>query len=69
MADWYRDHGASPDAYPESEYLSWAQDQGLHVDAAGNVGHGPPEACTNPPGESCSDAGCPLHGDWWEAGQ
>jgi hypothetical protein len=37
MADWYRDHTLSPEAYPDSEYLGWAQDQGAVVDAAGNV--------------------------------
>jgi hypothetical protein len=37
MADWYRDHDLSPDAYSEAEYLDWCQDKGLHVDAAGNV--------------------------------
>ena len=43
MPDWYRDHNASPDAYPAGEYLAWAQDNGLYVDAAGNVDYGPPE--------------------------
>ena len=43
MPDWYRDHNASPDCYPDSEYLDWAQDNGLYVDAAGNVDYGPPE--------------------------
>jgi hypothetical protein len=42
MPDWNRDHSASPDAYPDSEYLEWAQDNGLYVDAAGNVDYGPP---------------------------
>jgi len=42
MADWYRDHDLSPEAYSETEYLGWAQDQGLYVDAAGNVDYGPP---------------------------
>ena len=42
MPDWYRDHDLSPECYPESEYLAWAQDQGLYVDAAGNVDYGPP---------------------------
>ncbi|MDQ2874830.1 MAG: hypothetical protein M3Y33_08570 [Actinomycetota bacterium] len=37
MPDWYRDHDLSPDAYPESDYLDWAQFHGLYVDAAGNV--------------------------------
>lgn len=39
--DWYKDH---PPAGPESdaEYLGWAQDNGLYVDAAGNVDYGPP---------------------------
>ena len=39
--DWYKDH---PHAGPESdaEYLEWAQDNGLYVDAAGNVDYGPP---------------------------
>jgi hypothetical protein len=41
--DWYKDHSLSPEAYPESEYLDWAQDNGLYVDAAGNVDYGPPE--------------------------
>lgn len=40
--DWHKDHPLSPDAYPESEYLDWAQDNGLYVDAAGNVDYGPP---------------------------
>ena len=43
MPDWYRDHDLSPEAYPESAYLDWAQDQGLYVDAAGKVDYGPPE--------------------------
>lgn len=43
MPDWYRSHNASPDAYPESEYREWAQDNGLYVDAAGNVDYGPPD--------------------------
>jgi len=47
MPDWYRDHSLSPECYPESGYLDWAQDHGLYVDAAGNVDYGPPEA----PGE------------------
>jgi hypothetical protein len=42
MPDWYRTHNASPDAYPDSEYTDWAQDNGLYVDAAGNVDYGPP---------------------------
>lgn len=37
MPDWYRTHNLSPEAYPDSEYLSWAQDNGAYVDAAGNV--------------------------------
>ena len=39
--DWYKDH---PHAGPESdaEYYAWAQDNGLYVDAAGNVDYGPP---------------------------
>jgi hypothetical protein len=41
VPDWYRDHDLSPECYPESEYLAWAQDQGLYVDAAGNVDYGP----------------------------
>ena len=43
MPDWYRTHNASPDCYPDEEYYSWAQDNGLYVDAAGNVDYGPPE--------------------------
>jgi hypothetical protein len=43
MADWYRDHPLSPEAYSDREYLDWAQDKGLYVDAAGNVDYGPPE--------------------------
>ena len=43
MPDWYRTHSLSPEAYPDSEYREWAQDNGLHVDAAGNVDYGPPE--------------------------
>ena len=42
MPDWYRDHSASPECYSDSEYLEWAQDNGLYVDAAGNVDYGPP---------------------------
>jgi hypothetical protein len=49
MPDWYRDHDLSPEAYPESEYLGWVQDQGLHVDAAGNVDYGPPEGTGDEP--------------------
>ena len=45
--DWYKDYPMGPEAYPESEYLSWAQDNGLYVDAAGNVDYGPPD----PPGD------------------
>lgn len=41
--DWYRDHSLSPEAYSDEEYLDWAQDNGLYVDAAGNVDYGPPE--------------------------
>lgn len=42
--DFYRDHGGlSPDCFDDSEYLNWAQDNGLYVDAAGNVDYGPPE--------------------------
>ena len=37
MPDWYRDHNLSPECYPDEVYLDWAQDNGLHVDAAGNV--------------------------------
>lgn len=37
MPDWYRTHSASPEAYPDREYTDWAQDNGLRVDAAGNV--------------------------------
>ncbi len=40
--DWYKDHSLSPEAYPDSEYLGWAQDNGLYVDAAGNVDYRPP---------------------------
>lgn len=40
--DWYKDHPLSPDCYPDSTYLDWAQDNGLYVDAAGNVDYGPP---------------------------
>lgn len=43
MADWYRTHSASPEAFTDAEYVSWAQDSGLYVDAAGNVDYGPPE--------------------------
>lgn len=84
MADWYKTHNASPDCYSEAEYREWAQDNGLYVDAAGNVDYGPPEretrefqramenaqdrdwsACSDPPGESCSDSACPVHGWLW----
>jgi hypothetical protein len=41
--DWYKDHPLSPECYPDSEYLGWAQDNGLYVDAAGNVDYGPPD--------------------------
>lgn len=44
MPDWYRTHDLSPEAYSDDEYRSWAQDNGLYVDAAGNVDYGPPEA-------------------------
>jgi hypothetical protein len=44
MPDWYRDHNLSPEAYPDDVYLEWAQDNGLYVDAAGNVDYGPPSA-------------------------
>lgn len=44
MPDWYRTHDLSPEAYPDSEYRNWAQNSGLHVDAAGNVDYGPPQA-------------------------
>jgi hypothetical protein len=64
MPDWYKTHSAGPDAYPDEEYLSWAQDHGLYVDAAGNVDYGPPD----PPcpggchefygGQPCN---CPCH--------
>jgi hypothetical protein len=49
MPDWYREH---PHAGPESdaEYREWAQDNGLYVDAAGNVDYGPPESAA---GETC----------------
>lgn len=40
MPDWYRTHNASPDAYSDEEYRDWAQDNGLYVDAAGNVDYG-----------------------------
>ncbi len=43
MPDWYRDHDLSPECYPDSEYRDWAQDNGLYVDAAGNVDYGPPD--------------------------
>jgi hypothetical protein len=42
MPDWYRDHNLSPECYPDEVYLDWAQDNGLYVDAAGNVDYGPP---------------------------
>jgi hypothetical protein len=44
--DWYKDHPLSPEAYPDSVYLDWAQDNGLYADAAGNVDCGPPEPCS-----------------------
>lgn len=37
MPDWYRDHNISPEAAGDDAYLGWAQDNGLRVDAAGNV--------------------------------
>lgn len=41
--DWYKDHPhVSPEAVSDEEYYSWAQDNGLYVDAAGNVDYGPP---------------------------
>ncbi len=56
--DWHKDHPLSPDAYPESEYLNWAQDNGLYVDAAGNVDYGPPEAAPSSlPDLACPDCG------------
>jgi hypothetical protein len=53
MPDWYKTHSASPDAYPDEEYLGWAQDNGLYADAAGNVDYGPPEP--EPPESAWSD--------------
>jgi len=56
--DWYKDHSLSPECYPESEYLDWAQDNGLYVDAAGNVDYGPPEAASSSlPDLACPDCG------------
>ena len=43
MPDWYKTHSASPECYSDAEYRDWAQDNGLYVDAAGNVDYGPPE--------------------------
>jgi hypothetical protein len=37
MPDWYRDHNYSPEAATDAEYRDWAQDNGAHVDLAGNV--------------------------------
>ena len=59
MPDWYRDH---PHAGPDSdeEYLEWAQDSGLYVDAAGSVDYGPP----SPAGKS-ELTEYPDGSDWW----
>jgi len=72
MPDWYKTHSASPDAYPDEEYYTWAQDNGLYVDAAGNVDYGPPE----PPAASeiihATESPCPrcncLPSDPWGCG-
>lgn len=73
MADWYRTHSLSPEAYPESEYLSWAQDNGLYVDAAGNVDYGPPSSggpcpnyppCPHPASAHDPAAGSPGEPPW-----
>ncbi len=48
MPDWYRTHSLGPECYPDEEYCAWAQDNGLYVDAAGNVDYGPPEPATCP---------------------
>ena len=50
MPEWYKTHSASPECYSEAEYRDWAQDNGLYVDAAGNVDYGPPE-------QGCGDCG------------
>jgi hypothetical protein len=56
--DWYKDHSLSPEAYPDSTYLDWAQDNGLYVDAAGNVDYGPPGAAPSSlPDLACPDCG------------
>ena len=68
MPDWYKTHSASPDAYPDEEYYTWAQDSGLYVDAAGNVDYGPPgPVCprcgcrpSDPFGCGCAEPGCPC---------
>ena len=59
MADWYRDHNASPECYPDAEYLEWAQDNGLYVDATGNVDYGPPDRCLSCGAEVDHYLGCP----------
>jgi hypothetical protein len=41
--DWHKDHSLGPECYSDAEYYAWAQDNGLYVDAAGNVDYGPPE--------------------------
>jgi len=55
MPDWYRTHSLSPDAYPDSEYLDWAQDNGLYVDAAGNVDYGSPAPAASCPATLTDD--------------
>lgn len=37
MGDWYRDHDVSPEVAGDEVYREWAQDNGAHVDQAGNV--------------------------------
>lgn len=86
MADWYKTHGASPDCYPESEYREWAGlyvDLAGNVDygppeparefqrSMENAQDRDWLVCSDPPGLSCSDALCSVHGwddrDWGDA--
>lgn len=48
MSDWYDTHNASPDCYPESEYLDWAQSAGARVDEVGNLIWPGQEPATDP---------------------
>ena len=46
----------------------WCRDPGCDGDHSGDRAE--PFECSAPPAESCSDAGCPVHGDsedFWDA--